>query len=235
VTLRFLLGLLMVAAYMAFVSLPGLLTAPFDARRRVVLAITRGWARLILWSAGIEVEVEGAQNVPGGPAVFAANHASALDIPVLFACLPADFRIIHKRSLYWTPVIGWYLYFGKHVGIDRQNPFRARQSLKAAAERIRAGLSVAAFPEGTRSRDGRVQAFKRGSFVLAQDAGVPVVPVSLVGVKALVPRGLAAIKPGRVSLKIHPPVATAGRLADEVAEEVRTIVRRGCGEGESAA
>ena len=176
------------------------------------------------------MKVVGAENVPEGPAVFAVNHTSALDIPLLFGKLPAEFRIIHKKSLYWTPIVGWYLLVGRHIGIDRQNPFRAKQSLAAAALRIHNGTSVVAFPEGTRSRDGRLQPFKRGSFVLAQDAGVPVVPVSLVGVKARVPRGLQSIAPGPVTLKIHPPISTAGREAEEVAEEVRAIILRDCEE-----
>jgi 1-acyl-sn-glycerol-3-phosphate acyltransferase len=223
------IGLLVVLAYMIF-SLPGLLIGIFDPRRRLLVVITRGWARLILWCGAITVEIVGVENVPAGPAVYASNHASALDIPVLFGHLPVDFRIIHKRSLYWAPIIGAFLYFGRHVGIDRKNPFRAKRSLKDAAKRIHDGMSVATFPEGTRSPDGHLQAFKRGPFVLAQDAGVPVVPVSLIGVKALVPAGLLRMKPGRVVIRIHPAVNTAGRLPDAVADEVRSVILRDCGE-----
>lgn len=229
-SIRSVVGLLLVLAYMVFVSVPGLLIGVFDPKRRTILAITRGWARLILWCGGIRVAISGVQNLPAGPAVFASNHASALDIPLLFAHLPVDFRILHKKSLYWAPVVGAYLYFGGHVGIDRKNPFRARQSLVKAAKRIHAGMSVATFPEGTRSRDGRLQPFKRGSFVLAQDAGVPVVPVSLVGVKALVPCGLVRMKSGTVEIRIHAPVATTGRTPDEIAAEVRTAILSDFGE-----
>src|ERR1051326_5643634 len=102
-SVRSVLGLLLVLAYMVL-SLPGLVVGLLDPRRRPLLAITRGWARLILWCGGIRVNVTGAENIPRGPAVFASNHASALDIPLLFAHLPADFRIIHKRSLYWAPI-----------------------------------------------------------------------------------------------------------------------------------
>jgi 1-acyl-sn-glycerol-3-phosphate acyltransferase len=215
---------------MLFVAIPALLTVFIEPSGRWLFALTRRWARMILWFGAIRVVVRGAENVPAGPAVFAANHASALDIPILFAALPAEFRIIHKRSLYWAPIVGWYLYFGRHVGIDRKNPFRAKQSLKRAAGRIRSGMSVATFPEGTRSRDGRVQLFKRGTFVLAQDATVPVVPVSLVGVKALVPGGLLRMRAGDVVMTLHPPVPTGGRSADDVADEVRSIIVRDFGE-----
>lgn len=224
--LRFILAFPLVVAWMFGVGLPGLLVGVCDPRRRPLLWITRGWARLILLCAGIRVVVEGREHVPGGPAVFAANHVSALDIPILFACLPADFRIVHKQSLYWAPVVGAYLYFSGHVAVDRKNAFRARHSLKRAAQRIHGGMNVALFPEGTRSRDGRLQPFKRGSFVLAQDARVPVVPVSLIGVKALVPGGLVSVRPGRIVLRIHPPVSTEGRPAEAVADEVRGIILR---------
>jgi 1-acyl-sn-glycerol-3-phosphate acyltransferase len=206
----------------------GLLTLVwvFDPRRRFLLWITRGWARIILFCAGVRVTVEGREHVPAGAAVFAANHTSALDIALVFGCLPVDFRIIHKKSLYWVPVLGQYLFFSGHVGVDRKNPFKAKQSLKRAARRIHDGMSVVVFPEGTRSKDGRVQPFKRGSFVLAQEAGVAVVPVSLIGVKALTRRGLVHAEPGPVTIRIHPPVATSGRSAEAVADEVRnTIVR----------
>lgn len=190
------------------------------------------WGRALLWAWGVEVTVRG--RAPIGPAVFAANHASALDIPLVFAYLPVDFRVVHKRSLYVFPVIGWYLYLGGHIGVDRGNPFRARRSLARAAERIRGGTSVLVFPEGTRNRDdASVQPFKRGSFVLALEAGVPVVPVSLRGVKAIVPRGLLHIRPGPVSVTLHEPVATAGLPVDEasgLAERVRAVVAAGCQE-----
>jgi 1-acyl-sn-glycerol-3-phosphate acyltransferase len=147
--------------------------------------------------------------------------------------LPADFRVIHKRSLYVLPVVGLHLYLAGHVGIDRGNPFRARRSLERAAERIRGGTSVVVFPEGTRSRDEAVRAFKRGPFVLAAKAEVPVVPLSLVGVKRVVPGGLIGLRPGTVELRIHPPLATSGRPARDaaaLAAEVRQIVARGCGQ-----
>jgi 1-acyl-sn-glycerol-3-phosphate acyltransferase len=138
-----------------------------------------------------------------------------------------DFRIIHKRSLYLIPILGWALYLGGHIGIDRANAFRARRSLGAAAERIRGGTSVAVFPEGTRSPDARVRPFKRGSFVLAAEAGVPVVPVSLLGVKAVVPQGIRTLRPGTVHLRVHPAIPQAGRDAEALAEEVRRIVGGG--------
>ena len=193
--------------------------------------LERAWARALLRLWGVDVSVRGAENVPRGPAVFAANHASALDIPLLFGYLPAEFRIIHKRSLYLFPVIGLYLYLAGHISIDRANPFRARRSLSRAATRIAAGESVAVFPEGTRSRDGSVRPFKKGSFVLALEAGVPVVPVSLCGVKRLCDRGMVRLRSGPVGLVVHAPIETRGRTAayaDALADEARGVVALGC-------
>jgi 1-acyl-sn-glycerol-3-phosphate acyltransferase len=206
----------------------GLLGQPAAAH-----AAGRFWGRALLWAWGVKVTVRGA--APAGPAVYAANHASALDIPLMFAYLPVDFRVLHKRSLYLVPVIGWYLYLHGHIGVDRSNPFRARRSLSRAVERIRSGTSVLVFPEGTRNRDAQpgVSAFKRGSFLLALEAGVPVVPVSLQGVKALVPHGLLRVRPGSVRVTLHEPVATAGLSADaasDLAERVRAVVAEGCRE-----
>ena len=199
-------------------------------RARAVRAIGVFWGRAILWTLGVRVRVAGAERCPSGPAVYAANHGSALDIPILFGHLPVDFRIIHKRSLYLVPVVGLYLYVTGHVGIDRGNAFRARKSLERAASRIRGGTSVVVFPEGTRSRAAGVGPFKRGSFVIAVEAGVPVVPLSIVGVKQVAEGGLR-VRAGTVQLLVHPLVPTAGRgveQAAELAEEVRRIVVAGC-------
>jgi 1-acyl-sn-glycerol-3-phosphate acyltransferase len=200
-------------------------------RRDAVRAVSRFWSRLVLRLFRVEVRSEGLAHVPAGPAVFAANHSSTLDIFVVLGHLPVDVKIIFKRSLSLVPLLGWSMALAGHIAIDRSNPFRARRSLDRAARRIRGGTSVLVFPEGTRSPDGVVRHFKRGSFSLAIEAGVPVVPVSLVGVKALVPRGLASLRPGRVRLLLHPALPVAGRTADDaqaLAEEVRLVVAAGC-------
>jgi 1-acyl-sn-glycerol-3-phosphate acyltransferase len=200
----------------------------------LVRALGRAWARCVLAAVGVGVEVHGAEHVPPGAAVYAANHGSALDIPILLARLPADFRMIHKSSLSSVPVLGWSLRFAGHIAIDRRRPFRARRSLKTAVRVLREGASLAVFPEGTRSADGRVGPFKRGSFVLAIEAGVPVVPVSLDGVKRVVPRGISTLRPGAVRMTIHSPIETKALApggAAELAEEVRRIVASGCQEG----
>jgi 1-acyl-sn-glycerol-3-phosphate acyltransferase len=225
------LAVLATAVLTAAASLAGL------ARPGVVQVLSRLWSRLLLRLFRVEVLMHGQEQLPRGSAVYAANHASSLDILVLLGHLPTDVRIIYKKSLSLVPLLGWAIAVGGHIPIDRSNPFRARRSLERAAERIRSGTCVLVFPEGTRSPDGSVRHFKRGSFSLAIEAGVPVVPVSLVGVKALVPRGLWSLRPGRVLLRIHPAIPVSGRSASDaqaLAEEVRLVVAAGCEREEMA-
>ena len=219
------LAVLATAVLTSIASLAGLV------RPGAVQALSRVWSRLLLRLFRVDVLTQGQEHMPWGPAVYAANHSSSLDILVVLAHLPADVRIIYKRSLSLVPLLGWSIAVGGHIPIDRSNPFRARRSLRNAAERIRAGTSVLVFPEGTRSPDGSVRHFKRGSFSLALEAGVPVVPVSLVGVKLLVPRGLTSLRPGRITLRVHPAIPVSGRSKDEaeaLAEKTRLAVAGGC-------
>ena len=226
---RAVLALPLIAAYTVVLGVPAIVFSLFG-RPRSARRMTAIWARLVLRSLGVDVTVCGAERCPAGAAVYAANHTSALDIPILFAYLPVDFRVIHKRSLYLVPVLGQYLYVSGHIGIHRGSAFRARKGLELAAARVRAGTSVVVFPEGTRSPEGAVGDFKRSSFLPALEAGVPVVPISLVGVKD-VARGGLRVHAGRVQLLVHAAIPTAGRDVEEagaLAEEVRRVVRTGC-------
>ncbi|MFN8096568.1 MAG: lysophospholipid acyltransferase family protein [Vicinamibacteria bacterium] len=221
----------------SFCAVAALLAAIVDRSGRATRRIAGWWSRALLRLLRVRVEVSGQEDLPRGPAVYAANHSSTLDIFVVFGWLPVDFRIVFKQSVGFIPILGWSIWLAGHVPIDRRHPFRARKSLERAARRIASGTSVVLFPEGTRSPDGRVLRFRRGSFRLAIEAGVPVVPVSIVGVKALVPEGIPSVRPGTVRLVLHPPVPSAGRVVDEVdtfAGEVRAIVARGCGPEEEA-
>lgn len=160
----------------------------------------RLWAPSILRVAGITLEVTSAR-MPPGPLVFAANHESALDICAILACVPRSVRFLAKQELFRLPVFGWYLAKGGHVPVDRANRSRAVESLRVASGMVRAGTSLIVFAEGTRSRDGLVHPFKKGPFVLASEAGAPVVPVAISGAGRLNPKSAIAAVPGRV--RIH--------------------------------
>jgi 1-acyl-sn-glycerol-3-phosphate acyltransferase len=222
------------AAVTVVLSSAAIVVGILDRSGRGCRVIAGIWSRALLGIARVGARVEGLEHLPAGPAVYAANHGSALDIPILFAHLPVDFRIIHKLSIYLIPFLGQAVWAARHIGIDRRNAFRARRSLADAAQRIREGTSVVVYPEGTRSPDGSVRRFKRGSLALALQAGVPVVPVSIVGVKDVAPRGLSSLVPGTVGVRVHAPVPVAGRGpadAEALAEEVRQIVAAGCAAG----
>jgi 1-acyl-sn-glycerol-3-phosphate acyltransferase len=190
--------------------------------------VARLWAWLILKTCGIKVSIDGLEHLDRRQTyVFASNHQSLFDIPILFAYFPLSFRILFKRSLLRIPFLGWHLWLCGHVPVDRENPVRARQSLDRAAEHIRRTGSVAIFPEGTRSRDGSIGRFKYGSFLLAIRAGVPVIPVTISESWRVMERGKVTVHPGRVRVYVDRPVPVDRfdeQSASELSQAVREIV-----------
>jgi 1-acyl-sn-glycerol-3-phosphate acyltransferase len=187
----------------------------------------RTWSRFILATTGVTVEVIGLEQLdPRGTYVFVANHQSIYDIPILFWSLPHQLRIIAKESLGKFPVIGWHLQRTGHMLVDRSKPDRAK-IFSWAGRLTTNGLSLILFPEGTRSLDGRVGKFKAGTFFLALDANLRVVPLSIVGSRHVMMKGRVTTYPGRVKLVVHPPIDTTGmssRDARAFAERVRQII-----------
>lgn len=167
----------------------------------------RWWSRSILRVAGIKVKIRGLENLdPEKPFVFMCNHQSNFDILVLFSALPVQFRWIAKAELFKIPLFGHSMRGAGYISIERKDRKKAIQSLKQAAERIRSGVSVMIFPEGTRSPDGNIGEFKKGGFILAYDAGVPIIPIVLNGTWPIMPKDSLKIRPGNVTLSILPAV-----------------------------
>ncbi len=183
------------------------------------------WGPLGLWLSGARLEVEPLPRLPEGPLVFASNHESALDIWVLFALLPRSVRFLAKQELFDLPVFGAYMRLGGHIPVDRRHHVKAVQSLRRAGAAVRAGTSLIVFAEGTRTKDGRVHAFKKGPFVVAKEAGVPVVPVAISGSGRITPSGQVAVWPGTIRVALGEPV-DPGAFADKTAllAEVRRRV-----------
>jgi 1-acyl-sn-glycerol-3-phosphate acyltransferase len=199
----------------------------FDSRGYFAHWCARTWSRLILITTGVTVDVSGLERLdPNGTYVFVANHQSFYDIPVLFWSLPQQLRIIAKESLGSFPFIGWHLRRTGHMLVDRKRPDRSK--IFGWASRLTAnGLSLIVFPEGTRSADGRVGKFKGGSFYLALEAGLPVVPLSVVGSRHVMLKNRLATYPGHVKLVVHHTIDTsslAGSDPREFAERVRQII-----------
>jgi 1-acyl-sn-glycerol-3-phosphate acyltransferase len=199
---------------------------PFRRDGEIGFMVARLWARTILKVAGVKVTHELRAPLPQGPVVFVSNHVSALDIPILFAGLPRSFRIVYKSSLAYVPLMGLFLVAARNVSINRSRAFKAKRSLTRAARRIHSGVSVAVFPEGTRSGAAPMGAFKRGSFKLAVEAQVPVVPVSLIGLRAVV--GETSITPGNVTMRIHEALAVESDAdaVETLASRAESVIRK---------
>ena len=178
----------------------------FDRRGYLAHLCARVWSWLILKTTGVRVAVEGLQRIkPGTTYIFESNHQSIYDTPVLFASLPYQLRIIAKESLAKFPVLGWHLRRGGHLFVDRRHPDRAA-ILKRWRGLVSEGLSLIIFAEGTRSPDGRVGRFKAGSFLLAIEAGLPIVPVAIIGTRNVMPKGRLRTERAQVTLIVHNPI-----------------------------
>ena len=177
----------------------------------------RWWSWLILKTSGIRVSVYGLENVnPLDTVIYCANHPSAMDIPILFANLPVQFRFLAKRSLFHVPFLGWHLRRSGHIPVDRQRPREAMKGFDLAAQKIREGNSVVMFPEGGRGRTTEMQSFKGGSFYLAILSGVPIVPITLNGTRAVLKPDTYHVRAGQTEMIVHPPISTAGLTLQDV-------------------
>jgi 1-acyl-sn-glycerol-3-phosphate acyltransferase len=216
-----------IAVYTIVLGTVSLCSSLVDRRGAVAHWCARMWSRLILTTSGVRVSAQGMDRLePGRTYVFVANHQSIFDIPILFWSLPYQLRIIAKDSLGNIPFMGWHLRRTGHMLVDRKRPEPTR--IIGWASRLTSnGLSLIVFPEGTRSRDGRVARFKGGSFYVALVAGLPVVPLSVVGSRHVMLKGRLTTYPGDVSLIVHEPIDThgmAGSDAKEFGERVRRII-----------
>jgi len=219
-----------ITIYTIVLGAVSIVSSLFDKNGHLAHACARAWSWLILRTTGVEVTVEGLEKLtPGTTYVFVSNHQSIYDTPVVFNTLPYQLRIIAKESLAMFPVLGWHLKRGGHLFVDRRDPDR-----KGILTRWRAlvsqGLSLIIYAEGTRSADGRVARFKAGSFLLAIQAGLPIVPLSIIGTRAVMPKGRLRTEPAHVTLVVHDPIQPPAvaeptvRDAKELADRVHRIV-----------
>lgn len=218
-------------ALVAAVTLPTalltILTGLFDPHGKAVYGIGRFWTWFILRVGGLSLTVEGLERLdPRQPYIFMANHQSNIDIPVLVQSLKGfQLRWLAKRELLYVPLFGWAMWASKHILVDRSSRARALGSLKSAAARLKAGVSIVVFPEGTRSKTGALLPFKRGGFWLAIETQVPVVPVTIDGSGASLPVGAWRVRPGTIAVRIGQPIAASTYRARAM-NELRLRVRR---------
>ena len=186
----------------------------------------RPWGRAIFNACGVKVDVEGVENLPKESSIIMYNHQSSADIFAFCGYLPIEWRGVIKKELAKVPFVGWATRLGGHYFVERDGSGRDTQEIRKMTERIKSGPSVLIAPEGTRSPDGKLLPFKKGGFVVAMYAKVPVVPMVIIGGKEVMPKGSMRINPGIMKMKILPPIDVknlpSGR---EGREELMRIVR----------
>jgi len=214
-----------IGLYTVVLGTASLLSTFIDTRGYFAHRCARAWSWLILKTTGVTVEVNGAPPLDGRSVVVASNHQSIYDIPVLFWTVPLELRIISKASLGRFPFLGWHLRRAGHLLVDRENP--GASVLKKMQRMVSQHASLIIFPEGTRSRDGRVGRFKGGVFLLAIDSGLPIVPVSVSGTRHVMLKDRLMTCPGHVRVTIHPAIDTIGMTREDaraLAERTRAVV-----------
>jgi len=205
-----------------------LLVSFLEKRGRIQHHIARLWARGGILLSGSRLTVRGAENLhKHAVAVYAANHTSYMDTPVIFATLPFQFRILAKKELWPIPFIGWHLNRSGQIPIDTVNTHATLSSLGAGVRALRAGMPLFVFPEGGRTPTGALQPFLSGAAYLAIRAKVPLVPIALSGVYDLLPIHTRHFYPCQLTLTVGEPISTEGttiRQADELTARLRATI-----------
>jgi len=201
-----------------------LLVSFFDSHGKALHHMAKFWARIHLMTSGIKVSVTGLENITSPPYIFMCNHQSALDIFSLFVALPVQFKWVAKRELFFIPFLGWAMKRAGYISLDRKHPREALKAMDDAAKKIRGGMNILIFPEGTRSKDGILLPFKKGVFAFVVRAQVPVVPVGISGSSRLQPKGsFIPNKKGVIYIRIGKPIDTAQGSRSAKTEIMMTV------------
>jgi len=193
--------------------------------------IARIWARCILRTSGVRVEVEGLDNIkPGTPYVYMSNHLSHFDAVSLLTVLPLGVKFLAKKELGRIPFLGWAMYALGYIFVERGNRLKSFKRIDKGVKKVKEGTPVLVFAEGTRSQDGNLQPFKKGGFVMAIKAGVDIIPISISGSRGVLPRGSLRVNPGMVKVVIGSPIPSSDYSLDmktTLMERVRTAIDAG--------
>jgi 1-acyl-sn-glycerol-3-phosphate acyltransferase len=215
----------LITVVLGIISIP---VSLFGEKGRILHAFARFWSELIMKIISSPTTVTGLEEInTSRPYVYAVNHASALDIPMLYVYLPFQFRIVFKKELLSYPIVGWHLKRSGQICIDQQNPSGSIGSIRAALKSLKSGLPLVIFPEGGRTPDGEIKPFLPGAFFLAIKAQVDIVPVALVGTYELLPMNTYHIKSRPLEMRVGQPISTAGytlRNMEELSDKVHVAV-----------
>jgi 1-acyl-sn-glycerol-3-phosphate acyltransferase len=219
----------LIALYTVFWGAIATVAAPFSGE--AIVWVARQWLGWIFATCRIHVVAEGLDHVAATQtAIYMANHQSVLDIGAIVLSLPVSWRFVAKKELTYIPFFGWALALSDQIVIDRGNRRRSVESLRRAGERVRGGINVIIFPEGTRSPDGRLQPFKSGGFHLALDAQVPVIPVTISGSRQLTPKRSLQVRSGTIKVVYGAPIPisrAAVRDREDLQRRVAEAIRAG--------
>jgi 1-acyl-sn-glycerol-3-phosphate acyltransferase len=218
----------LIYVYTIVLGILSLLSSPLDRNGRIQHGFARLWSWLILHTIFSPVKITGLDRIDRSrPHVYAANHISALDIPLLYVHLPFQFRIMAKKELFRYPFMGWHLRRSGQIPVDSASATASMRSLMKAVRSLQAGMPLVVFPEGGRSASGQIQPFMSGAFYIAIKAGVDVVPMAIVGTYEVLRMNSFHIRPGRMELVVGEPISTEGyglRDMDVLAARVRKAV-----------
>ena len=230
----FLVYLPLVGVFTAFGGIVGLTLSVISLRPMDFIGIC--WGRLLCWLNSTWVSRRGLENLaPGQSYVIMCNHQSHFDILVMYGFWPRPFKWVMKEELRKVPFIGSFCARARHVFVDRRDREKSIANLNAAKAWITDGTSILFFPEGTRSRDGRMQSYKKGGFIMALDMGLPILPVSISGTYKLMPRNHLWVFPGKAVVTVHKPIDVSNHTPEtrqQLMAEVRTSIRSGLPEWE---
>ena len=201
-----------------------ILTSWIPPRGNVYLFWARNWARAVLWFCGLGAKVEAAQGALAVPeAIFMSSHESAIDILATLVAIRHQVRFLAKKSLFYVPFLGWSMWLAGFVPVERESKQSGLQALEELEKRLRKGLSVLIFPEGTRSRDGKLGTFKKAGFLLAIRTGIPIVPIAITGARAILGGHGLLIRRGTATVRIGEPIPTVGLAVHDRAALVERV------------